>query len=202
HDFLSLPRDAHTALWAEGVATAEAAYGPHVALLISLHGIAVYGLTPDEARPPGDLTVIRRFRDGQARVQARLRQRIDVADEVLAEQQRLLFALDLLSLVACGAFGPGARRAPPVRLAGGETRLALSLDAAMTRLTIDPWPFRGPAFEVGCPARRLASRRFGDETELRAALASAETLTARMLVAPAEDADGTGGWGEPPETGR
>ncbi|MFQ3623214.1 MAG: DUF3891 family protein, partial [Acetobacteraceae bacterium] len=50
HDFLSLPRDAHTALWAEGVATAEAAYGPHVALLISLHGIAVYALTPDEAR--------------------------------------------------------------------------------------------------------------------------------------------------------
>jgi len=145
-DFLTLPRSLHTALWSEGVATAEACYGAEVAFLISQHGVAVYALTADEARSAEDRAAIARFRAGHDAVAARLRPKLAQDDDTLRERSRLLFLFDLLSLVACGAFAEGEKRAPTVRLASGEARLRLRFLLDPNRLEIDPWPFRQTRF--------------------------------------------------------
>ncbi|WP_114376653.1 DUF3891 family protein [Elioraea thermophila] len=184
HDFLTLPRPLHTALWSDGVATAEACYGAEVALLISRHGRAVYALTPDEARSAEDRAAIARFRAEQDALEARLRPRIAHDDATLRERARLLFLFDLLALVACGAFGEGEKRAPPARLAAADARLDLRFQTAPNRLEIDPWPFRERCFEVACRARRLAAITFADEAAMRATLREAEEFDHRVLVTP------------------
>ncbi|MCS6854528.1 MAG: DUF3891 family protein [Elioraea sp.] len=185
YDFLTLPRPLHTALWSDGVATAEAVYGAEVALLISRHGRAVYALTPDEARSAEDRAAIARFRAEQDALEARLRPKVAHDDAALAERARLLFLFDLLSLVACGAFGEGEKRAPPARLAAADVRLQLRFRTEPNRLEIDPWPFRKARFEVGCRARRLSTITFPDEEVMRIALREAEEFDHRVLVVPA-----------------
>ena len=185
YSFVALPRDQHTALWSAGVETAEASYGPHVALLVSLHGLAIYALTPDEKRMPDDLAAVQHFRAEQEDAQARLRELIAAGAEEIADQRAILLALDLMSLVLCGTMGREARRTPPVPLAGGETRLALAFAGdGWERLTVDPWPFRHAAVTVRCPARRLAGR-FDDEAAMRAALAAAPVETIEATLIPA-----------------
>lgn len=183
YDFVALPRETHTALWSAGVEAAAASYGPQVALLASLHGLAIYALTPDEKRAPDDLAAVQRFRAEQEMVQARLRPQTAASEAEIADQRAILLALDLMSLVICGAMGRETRRTPPVPLADGTARLALAFPAeGWDHLTIDPWPFRDARVTVGCLARRLPPGRFPDETSMRAAVASApvETLTATL----------------------
>jgi hypothetical protein len=185
YSFIALPRDQHTALWSAGVETARASYGPHVALLVSLHGLAIYALTPDEKRDPDDLAAVQRFRAEQEAVQARLRAAIAASAEEIAAQRAILLALDLMSLVICGTMGRELRRTPPVPLAAGATRLTLAFAGeGWERLTVDPWPFRDAAVTVSCPARRLAGR-FGDEAAMRAALAAAPVGTVEARLTPA-----------------
>jgi hypothetical protein len=186
YDFVSLPRAQHTALWAAGVETAAAAYGPHVALLVSLHGLAIYALTPDETRTADDLAAVRRFRAEQQAVQARLRAGVTAREAELAEQRAILLALDLMSLVICGAMGRERRRTPPVPLAVGATRLALAFaDDGWEHLTVDPWPFRDARVTVGCLARRLPPGGFDDEAAMRAALAAAPVTPIAATLTPA-----------------
>lgn len=185
YDFVSLPRDQHTALWSAGVATAVASYGPHVALLVSLHGLAIYALTPDERRTPEDLAAVQRFRAEQEAMQARLRPQVAASDAQIADQRAILLALDLMSLVICGAMGREPRRTPPVPLAGGTTRLALAFPGAgWDRLTVDPWPFRESVVTVGCLARHLPAGGFSDEATMREALAAAPVVTITMTLVP------------------
>jgi hypothetical protein len=188
YDFVSLPRDQHTALWSAGVETAAAAYGPLVALLVSLHGLAIYALTPDETRTPEDLAAVQRFRAEQEAMQARLRPQIAASDSDIADQRAILLALDLMSLVICGAMGRSPRRTPPVPLAGAMVRLALAFPGdGWDRLTVDPWPFRDARVTVSCLARRLPPGGFADEAAMRAALAAAPVtpVTATLIPAPA-----------------
>lgn len=184
YDFITLPRPLHTALWSDGVATAEACYGAEVALLISRHGRAVYALTPDEARSAEDRAAIARFRAEQDAVEARLRPRVPHDDATLAERARLLFLFDLLALVACGAFGEGEKRAPPARLHYADARLALRFQTEPNRLEIDPWPFRERRFEVACRARRLPAITFADEAAMRETLRDADEVDHRVAVTP------------------
>lgn len=185
YDFIALPREDHAALWSAGVETAAASYGPHVALLVSLHGLAIYALTPDEKRTPEDLAAVQRFRAAQEAMQARLRPQIAVSEAEIADQRAILLALDLMSLVICGAMGRDARRTPPVPLAGGEVRLALAFaGAGWERLAVDPWPFRKGVVTVGCIVRRLPADGFADETAMRAALKAAPVETITTTLSP------------------
>lgn len=140
HSFVALPREAHTALWSAGVATAEACYGPHVALLISLHGLAIYALTPDEARAPDDLAAVRRFRAEQEAVQARLRAAVAATAAEIADQSAILLALDLISLVVCGTMGRAPRRTRPCRSPAAACR---SRSPSRTRAGIASRSIRG-----------------------------------------------------------
>ena len=156
-----------------------------MALLVSLHGLAIYALTPDEKRTPEDLAAVQRFRAEQEAVQARLRGEIAASAEEIAAQRAILLALDLMSLVICGTMGRELRRTPPVPLAAGATRLMLAFPGdGWDRLAVDPWPFRGAAVTVACPARRLAGR-FDDEAAMRAALAAAPVETIEATLVPA-----------------
>lgn len=185
YDFIALPRKAHTALWSAGVETAAASYGPHVALLVSLHGLAIYALTPDEKRTPEDLAAVQRFRAEQETMQARLRPQVAASDSDIVDQRAILLALDLMSLVICGAMGRDPRRTTPVPLAAGTTRLTLAFpNDGWERLTVDPWPFRHARVTVGCLARRLPPDRFPDETSMRAALASVPVQTLTTTLSP------------------
>lgn len=186
YDFVALPRDQHTALWSAGVATAATSYGPLVALLVSLHGLAIYALTPDEKRTPEDLAAVQRFRAEQEAMQARLRPQIAASDAEIADQRAILLALDLMSLVICGAMGRDPRRTPPVPLADDTARLALAFPADdWEHLTVDPWPFRSARVTVGCLARRLPPGGFADAAAMRTALAAAPVMPITATLTPA-----------------
>ncbi|WP_439576241.1 DUF3891 family protein [Elioraea sp.] len=186
YDFVALPRDQHTALWSAGVETAAASYGPLVALLVSLHGLAIYALTPDETRTPEDLAAVRRFRAEQETMQGHLRPQTAASDAEIADQRAILLALDLMSLVICGAMGRSPRRTPPVPLAGEMARLALAFPGDdWDRLTVDPWPFREASVTVACLARHLPHGGFTDEATMRAALAAAPVMPITATLTPA-----------------
>ena len=76
---------------------------------------------------------------------------------------------------------PARRRPPPTRQTGATT--APSRPRGDRAFVVDPWPFAAGVVVVGCEARRLAGP-FGDDAELRAALAAAPWVPLRWELSP------------------
>jgi hypothetical protein len=154
--FMEMELDTHLELWS------HAPYrvlpqSRYAALLVSMHGSALYGMRDLGRMPPGDAAKVRAYLDEQDRLQRRLASGLD--PEEVKRNQQLIWAWDFLSLGLC------------LRWEGRSVgSLTLHSD------TIEPWPFATGEVKLHTEGRRVEGR-FDDEDEMRAALDSAPWTT-------------------------
>ena len=146
----------------------------YAALLVSMHGSALYERRDLARLEPADAERVQAFLAGQRELQAQLLAGLD-EDEV-RRNQRLIWTWDSLSLGLLLDWAPFELTSVPT--ADGE------VDIEVSTLTLDPWPFRTAHVTVRCEGRRLAGR-FDDEEAMRRALAAAPWVTLELeLGAP------------------
>jgi Protein of unknown function (DUF3891) len=176
HSFMEMPLETHVELWGRAweLVLPQSRYA---ALLVSMHGSALYRMRDLGKLGDAQADLVRGYLDDQAAVQQRLRAPDDADVE---RNQRLVWTWDAFSLALCLDWAPHTLRAVPA--AGGEVDVELT-PAGPATVRVDPWPFASERVSVRCDGRRLRGR-FGDEDEMRAALAAAPWAALRFeLVA-------------------
>jgi hypothetical protein len=170
--FMELGLDEHLAMWsaAPGLVVPQCRYA---ALLVSLHGTALYERRDLSRLPPEDAERVRAFLADQNVLQHRLRASLHADGAQVHRNQRLVWTWDSLSLGLLLGWAPYEIEHVPT--ADGETTLAVR-DARL-----DPWPFRAPRVALRCEGRRLAGR-FDDEEAMRAALGAAPWETIEIAL--------------------
>ena len=171
HSFMEMPLDLHLALWS-AAASKLVTQSAHAALLVSMHGTALYEMRDLDRMAPEDAAKVRRFFADRRAEQDALLRALGVAREDVRPGQRLVWTLDYVSLALCLDWAPTVARSAPV--AGGERDLRME-PAGERRVTVDPWPFVGDSLTVRCEGRRLAGG-WSDEDAMRAALAAAPVV--------------------------
>ena len=172
HGFIEMPRDTHLALWSAAPSSLTA-QSPHAALLVSMHGTALYEARGGEPAPP----VAEYLRD-QRRFQESVIAALGLDRAQVARNQRLLWTWDSLSLALCLRWAPFQLRDVPT--ASEPVSVGLGEDG-----TLAPWPFAERAVELRCEGRRLEGH-FDDEEAMREALRAAPLLPLSFALAPGE----------------
>jgi uncharacterized protein DUF3891 len=170
--FMELTLDEHLAMWsaAAGLVVPQCRYA---ALLVSLHGTALYERRDLSRLAPEDAERVRAFMAEQNVLQHTLQASLRADPAQLRRNQRLVWTWDSLSLGLLLGWAPYEIERVPA--ADGEATLALR-DG-----TLDPWPFRTRHVPLRCEGRRL-SGRFDDEAAMRAALAAAPWETIEVAL--------------------
>jgi hypothetical protein len=181
HDFLALPIDIHLRLW---TAAPQRMFtqSRYAALLVSLHGTALYERRDLTRLDAARAAAVRAYLSGQRTLQERLAEEVGADRGELERAQRLILALDALSLALC--LGWDARELERVPAAGGE-EFGVAWEPAGERSgTLSPWPFGGRERVVGrCEGRRLEGR-YEDEPALHAALERAPRVGLEFELTP------------------
>lgn len=157
HSFMEMPLDVHLELWsaAAGKLVRQSAYA---ALLVSMHGTALYEMRDLERMDPGDAAKVRRFFAERRAEQDELLAALGLDRDAVHRNQRLVWTWDYLSLALCLDWAPD-RGPDGVRIEpAGDMRVA-----------VDPWPFAGDSLTVRCEGRRLEGG-YPAEADLHAAL--------------------------------
>ena len=136
------------------------------ALLVSLHADTIYGRYFDAATAnPEDAAAVRAFLDEQHEVQARLAASLradpeygeQASPENIARNQRLIAALDWMSLAICWGVEK-EEKIPDVPMEGeGKAELSFRFRDRQN-LVLDPWPFRQTRIAVRAEGKRLRGR--------------------------------------------
>lgn len=150
--FMEMPLDVHLRLWHAAPARLLT-QSRHAALLVSLHGTALYERRDLTRLDEDGADAVRAYLAAQRVLQARLAAEVGADPGALREQQRLLRCWDALSLALCLDWRD--HEAGGVRLVEGRR--------------LDPWPFEPDGLTVRCEGRRLTGR-CDTEPELHAAL--------------------------------
>jgi hypothetical protein len=162
--FMEMALDTHLRLWSHAPRRVLP-QSRYAALLVSMHGTALYEMRDLTKMSPGDAAKVKDYLDGQRTLQAQLATGLD-QDQVERNQQ-LVWLWDFLSLALCLRWNG--------RGVSGLT---------YTGTTFEPWPFRDESVTLRTEGRRLAGR-FDDEDAMRAALAAAPWVTLEFrLSAP------------------
>jgi hypothetical protein len=173
--FMELTLDEHLEIW-QSAAPLVMTQSPYAALLVSLHGSALYERRDLTRLDPGDVEKVRAFLAGQRALQQRLLAALGADPDRVRRHQRLVWTWDSLSLGLLLDWAPFTLRAVPT--ADGET------DIEVDDGTLDPWPFAVPKVTLRCDGRRLAGP-YADDEAMRAALDSAPWRPLeRTLTAP------------------
>ncbi len=197
YGFTEMPLETHLRLWTRAPALALA-QGRYVALLVSMHGTALYEMRDLDRMAEDDARAVRDFLDGQRALQGKLRDSLGIGEEEARRNQRLMWTWDFLSLALCLEWAPtgiddvpiGEGHAERLELRAVEhERLELSADdreplGARTRRSayiLEPWPFAHDRVTLRCEGR-LLRERFEDEQRMRAALAEAPWVTLEWLL--------------------
>jgi hypothetical protein len=144
HTFISLPLPEKIELWS-GAARKMLSQSRYAALLVSMHGTALYERVPPD--DPDELQLVQDFLDEQHALQAEWAAGLD-ADQVRRNQQ-LVFAWDYISLALCLNWAPADVEDVPTAN-GTPVTLQLSEDGEL-----DPWPFRDERVDLKVEGRRL-----------------------------------------------
>jgi hypothetical protein len=171
YSFLELPLESHVALWTAAPARLLS-QSRYAALLVSLHGTALYERHAPATRDPVQRKLVRDYLDGQHALQAALADQLGADHGELQCNQRLLWAWDSLSLAVCLHWQAFAIADVPATK--GPLELALAATDAK-RFTLNPWPFITKQVEVRCEGRRLEGH-FDVEAELHEALERAPVV--------------------------
>jgi Protein of unknown function (DUF3891) len=151
HTFISLPLPEKLELWS-GAARKMLSQSRYAALLVSMHGTALYERWPPEN--PQDKRLVERFLEEQHALQDTLRLGLD-PDQV-RRNQKLIFAWDYISLALCLDWAPAKVKDVPD---AADEPLTLELSEGGE---LDPWPFRDERVELKVEGRRLGGKSFED----------------------------------------
>ncbi len=170
--FMELTLDEHLEIW-WSAAPLVLPQSPYAALLVSMHGTALYERRDLDRLTATDAERVRAFLAGQRALQEQLRERLDAGPAQVRRNQRLIWTWDSLSLGLLLGWAPFTLAAVPT--ADGET------DVEVTGASLDPWPFATPAVTLRYDGRRLAGP-YADEETMRAALAAAPWLACAVTL--------------------
>jgi uncharacterized protein DUF3891 len=176
--FMELGLDAHVGIW-RSAAPLVLTQSRYAALLVSMHGTALYERRDLTRLEPGEVELVRAFIREQEALQDHLLAGLRLTRDDVRRNQRLVWTWDSLSLGLLLGWAPFELKAVPT--ADGEVDVAVRPGEATT---LDPWPFEAPRVSVRCEGRRLAGR-FDDEDAMRAALDAARWVTIELAVASA-----------------
>jgi hypothetical protein len=151
YSFMEMPLATHMRLWT-AAPERMLVQSPYAALLVSMHGTALYEMRDLDRMAPDDAEAVRGYLRSQRELQRGLAGALGADPEQVRRNQRLLWIWDFLSLGLCLRWD--GRSVHGIELAGN---------------TLGPWPFRDARVTLRTEGRRLTGR-FGDETEMREAL--------------------------------
>jgi hypothetical protein len=181
HLFRAIGAASHAPMWMRGVERACAAWGAHVALLVSMHGGVIYRRFTDRHRiSDADAAAAHAYLEAQGPIEAAWARALALDSDEVDRQRSLVAFADALSLALCGELT--APLALEARRRNGD-RAAMQLVAAPGRafaFALDPWPFAADLLVLEGEARRLPPEgRFDSEAAMRAWLARPERTTFR-----------------------
>jgi hypothetical protein len=182
HLFRDVGVHLHAPMWLRGVERALAAYGPHVALLLSRHGGVIYRrFWMRHQHEERDKVAAQAYLEKQAPREAQWAAELGLSRETLEFQSDMIAFVDMLSLALCGELKPPLEIPLPVLGGAARTFVLQAKPGAAYDFTMSPWPFAKPKIEVEAEGRRL-SGRFESEAAFRDAFAAAPrvTISARL----------------------
>jgi hypothetical protein len=174
HSFMEMPLEVHLELWS-GAGRRLLRQSAYAALLVSMHGTALYEMRDLDRMSDRDAAAVRAFQDERRAEQEELMAELGAPRDQVRRNQRLVWTWDFMSLALCLDWPPATAERVP--LGDGERGVRLE-PAGEMRVSLDPWPFRDSAVTVGCEGRRLAGG-YEDEAALHAALAEAPLVPLR-----------------------
>jgi hypothetical protein len=187
HLFRDVGAATHAPRWAKGVERAAAAWGDHVALLVSRHGALIYRryfLRHQSA--PADAAAVKHYLETQTIQQEAWARRLGFDEARLTRESGLVAFVDALSLALCGELRAPLDLEAPGR-DGGIQKLRLTERAGRAYdFTLAPWPFRESVLVLEGEGRALpAAGRFEDEAGMRRWFARPERVTFAARLAAA-----------------
>ncbi len=196
--FMEMALETHLELWSAAPERLRA-QSRYAALLVSMHGTALYERRDLATLEPERARAVRAFLDRAHRQQAELLAELrgDAASaphagpEAVGRNQQLVWTWDSLSLALLLDWAPHEVAEVPV--ADGVVTLTVRTQAGFPgRLSLEPWPFSADRVGVRCEGRRLEGR-YRDEEEMRAALRRAPWVTLAFDLVPGEGGPVRGG---------
>ena len=171
--FMKMPLATHLKLWSEAPRKVLT-QSPYAALLVSMHGHALYARRDTLEPDTDDSKAVKRFVEEQEAFQRDLIDNLHEEPGRARRNQKLVWALDFLSLAPVMGWLPDSVPAP-TRDDQPDAELEVAACSAL-EFTVDPWPFDERRFEVRYQGRRL-DRPAQSQKELDAALAAAPWVT-------------------------
>jgi Protein of unknown function (DUF3891) len=167
--FMEMALDDHLRLWSAAPAKLLT-QSRYAALLVSLHGTALYGRRNLACMSEVEAGAVRAYLARERALQERLIELLAADRAQLRRNQRLVLAWDGLSLALCLRWNRHVVEDVPTRGDGcADLRLEPVAGERENRFMIHPWPFAVDEVTVRCEGRRLAGRH-ETETELRTVL--------------------------------
>ena len=187
HLFRDVGAATHAPMWTRGVEHALAAWGAHVALLVSMHGALIYRRFMDRHRmSEADALAADNYLATHVSREAAFLQALRVHPAAVTRESSLIAFADTLSLALCGGLRVPITLEVPAQ--NGDL-IRMELTGRLGRpfeFALAPWPFSGDTLSVGAEARPLPPiGRFSNEAEMRSWLASPmrETFRATLFSA-------------------
>jgi hypothetical protein len=186
HLFREVDASSHAPMWTRGVERAFAAWGAHVALLISRHGDVIYRRYADRHRmAESDAKAAQNYLDVQAPIESAWSRALGLEARALDKETALVAFADALSLALCGDLKTPLDLEAPDRNGEAVVMRLAERPGRPYDFVLSPWPFRMNALAVEGEARSLPqSGRFTDEAAMRAWLALPERVVFRASLAP------------------
>ncbi|HEX8074078.1 MAG TPA: DUF3891 family protein [Thermoleophilaceae bacterium] len=185
YSFVEMPVETHIRVW-EHAWERVLPQSRYAALLVSMHGTALYGLRDLTKLDERQTARVRGYLEQQRAVQESLRSTLDgdgrgaEAALSLSRNQRLIWTWDAFSLALCLDWPPRALTGVPA--VAGQLDVALEPDGER-RVRVEPWPFAAEPVHVRCEGRVLEGR-FEDEGAMRAALRAAPWRSLEFELVP------------------
>ena len=172
--FLQMPLSLHLELWSKAPRKVVS-QSPYAALLVSMHGHALYSRRDTTEPNAEDSSAIRAFLADQETFQRDVLEHIGESAARARRNQKLVWALDFLSLALfMHDWIPDDVPSPE-----GD----LHVEPADGGVTVAPWPFRADRVQVRCYGREIEGS-FDSERAMHDALAAARWQQLNFELTP------------------